>query len=143
METIYGESPEKQTNDTYSNSGGIALFSAGDGDETITGGSGNEGSTTTSSRYYWSITRSGEAPDYIYSGGITGSDTFGFGFSLDYSPFYGKGYEEVWNVASTERTLDVFFRPWNETVDEHTKWLFQGTVISQCPEACYNSYQGG
>ena len=42
MDTIYGESPELQTNDSYA-SRGIALYSIGEGDQTITGGSGNQG----------------------------------------------------------------------------------------------------
>ena len=142
METLYGESPEIQTNDTYSNSGGIALFSAGDGDETLTGGSGNDGSTTTSARYFWSITRSGEAPDYTYSGGITGSDAFGFGFSMDSSPFYNSDYPTVWAAASSG-SLDSFFQPWNKTAGEYTKWEFQGEVLRSCPKGCYQSYQGG
>ncbi|MDM8236731.1 hypothetical protein [[Ruminococcus] torques] len=143
METIYGESPEIQANDTYSSGGGISLFSAGDGDETLTGGSGNDGSTETSARYYWSITRSGVEPDYTYSGGITGSDPFGFGFNESSSPFYQSSYKDVWEVASTGAgTLDAFFQPWNESADEHTKWVFQGLVIQNCPKGCYVSRPG-
>lgn len=142
MDTIYGESPELQTNDSYANSG-IALYSTGEGDQTITGGSGNQGGVPTSSVFYWSITRSGVAPDYSYSGGITGSDTFGFGFNESSSPFYNKTYADVWNAASTGTgTLDSFFRPWNETMSELVKHEFIGLVLNNCPEGCYRSYHG-
>ena len=105
---MYGESLEIQTGDSYGSNGGIALFSTGD--ETITGGSDNEGSSVTSSRFYWSITRSGEEPNYTYSGGITGSDTFNFGFKEPTSPFYGFDYSAV--VAGCEyptRNVGQFF----------------------------------
>lgn len=139
METLYGESLEIQTGDSYGSNGGIALFSTGD--ETITGGSDNEGSSVTSSRFYWSITRSGEEPNYTYSGGITGSDTFNFGFKEPTSPFYGFDYSAVWQAASTPPgTLDSFFQPWNSTASELTKHDFIGLVLNRCPEGCYRSY---
>ena len=141
MNTIYGESPEIQVDDTYAN-GGIALYSAGDGDQTITGGSDNQGSTETSSRFYWTITRSGVDPDYTYSGGITGSDTFGFGFNESSSPFYNSSYEAVWAMASTAGSLDGFFQPWNATTSEGIKHDFIGLVLDSCPAGCYRSYHG-
>lgn len=139
MDTIYGESPEIQVEDLYAN-GGIALYSAGDGDETITGGSGNQGSSATSSRFYWSITRSGVAPNYTYSGGLTGSESFGFGFNESLSPFYGYSYADVWATASSVGTLDSYFQTWNATASELDKNNFINMVLNNCPEGCYRSY---
>ena len=118
METLYGESPEIQMDDGYGRSGGIALYSAGDGDgETITGGSGNEGSNPSSSRIYWTITRIPDASQpggYRYEGGITGNGWF---FNVEESPFAVAPYKDnpavIWNVAATNNSLNIIFDAWN------------------------------
>lgn len=116
METLYGESPEIQMDDGYGRSGGIALYSAGDGDgETITGGSGNQGSFPTSARIYWTITRIPTGDDqYSYEGGITGVSWF---FDDSNSPFYPEEYDteaEIWAIASANNgNLDIIFEEWN------------------------------
>lgn len=141
METLYGESPEIQIDDGYGTNGGIALYSAGDGSsETITGGSGNDGSSTTSSRYYWSITRTGIEPTYTYSGGITGESFF---FGENSSPFVNMDYQTIWNIVSAPPgNLDGIFDAWNER-GEKVKHEFLGIVLYNCPEGCYSSYTGG
>lgn len=116
METLYGESLEIQMDDGYDANNGIAVYSAGDGNgETITGGSGNQGSFPTSARIYWTITRipSGDG-QYSYEGGITGKSWF---FNDPNSPFYPEDYNteaEIWAIASAYNgNLDIIFAEWN------------------------------
>lgn len=112
METIYGESAEIQVNDGYSNGGGIALYAADD--STISGGSGDEGSVQTSARIYWTITRTGEAGNYQYQGGITGISWF---TEVDESPFAVPPYDDpatIWEIASRDNNLNEVFNAWNE-----------------------------
>lgn len=120
MERIYGESSEI----LYSESGGIALYAAGD-DETIIGGSGNQGTQETWSRIYWVITRVDNG-DGIYTypigpdmGGITGVSWF---FDDPNSPFYPDEYNtpgEIWNIATNNgNSLDVIFAAWNSDTSQ-------------------------
>ena len=142
METLYGESPEIQIDDGYGTNGGIALYSAGDGDgETITGGSGGgEGSYPTSSRYYWSITRIGTEGAYTYTGGMSGNS---FYTDRPFSPFYNVPLSDIWEEASTPPgNLDKYFAPWNAN-SEADKLNFQAVVVHECPKGCYRSSSFG
>lgn len=111
METIYGESQEIQIEDGYSENGGIALFSTGD--DTITGGSGNDGSYPTSTRIRWTVTRTpdGSEDGYSYVGGITESNSWYTGDSN--SPFYGVDEEEIGRRAFADGNLNYYFDLWN------------------------------
>lgn len=117
METLYGESPEIQMDDGYDANNGIAVYSAGDGDdETITGGSGDSGSYPTSSRIFWTITRvedPSQPGSYSYSGGISGVSWFK---DEQTSPFNDTRYDEpneIWAIASASGNLNVIFDEWN------------------------------
>lgn len=115
METINGMSPDLMLDsEGYNNSGGISLFSVNENGDTITGGSGNDGSHLTSARIYWTITRiDNGSGGYTYEGGITGVSWF---FDDPNSPFYPEPYnskEEIWNIASAYNNLNIVFQEWN------------------------------
>ena len=115
METINGMSPDLMLDsEGYNNSGGISLFSVNENGDTITGGSGNDGSHLTSARIYWTITRVDNGSEgYRYEGGITGVSWF---FKNPNSPFYPADYdseEEIWNIASRYGNLNIVFQEWN------------------------------
>lgn len=114
MEQLYGESPEIHIEESYNTNGGIALFSTND-DDTITGGSGNEGEYPTSTRIRWEVTRTtDDSPDgYSYTGGISGNN--GWYTNDPNSPFYGiKDIEDICEHAFTYRNLNFYFDAWNE-----------------------------
>lgn len=119
METINGVSPDFLIeNDSYSNNGGISLFSADD-KETIFGGSKDDGSNVSSSRIYWTITRvpdSSQPDGYAYSGGITGVSWY---TEIEQSPFYNEKYDEpseIWAIASANGNLSIIFDEWNSDI---------------------------
>lgn len=115
METIYGESPEMQTGETYSNNGGIALFAV-DGD-TVTGGSGDDegGAYPTSTRIRWTATRTPDTSvegGYTYVGGITGEHGW---YTYDqHSPFCGYDEKKIYEHAFEYGNLNYYFDLWNE-----------------------------
>lgn len=113
METIYGESPEIQIDNSYASNGGIAMFSVGDdGNTTMTGGSGDKpGETETSARIRWSITVN--ANNEYVTGGITGSNDWMKG-TLN-SPFAGWEDQALANAALNDGTLNEVFDPWNSS----------------------------
>ena len=114
MNTIYGESPEIQFDDSYNQNGGVALFSANEDGDTVSGGSGNAGEYPTSTRIRWTVTRTpDDSPDgYSYVGGITGNN----GWYTDdlNSPFYGVEDEDIAEVAFRDGNLNFYFNVWNE-----------------------------
>lgn len=115
METIYGESTEIQIEENYSNGGGISLFSVSDEGDTITGGSGNDGSYPTSTRIRWTVTRySDDSEDgYGYIGGISGDN--GWYTNNENSPFFGvEDEEDIARHAFNEGNLQDYFDKWNE-----------------------------
>ena len=124
MNTINGESEPISVSEDYANSGGIALFSAGDGG-TVSGGSSEEGSYNSIFRISWTITYDG---DSTYTGGITGSSWYG-GNSL--SPFYGVSEAEIWSNAQ-DGNLSEFFSPWNSSTTDEQKVTFLGMLTSGC-----------
>ena len=120
MEQLYGESPEIHIEESYNTNGGIALYSTQE-EGTITGGSGTSGSQPSSSRIYWTITRTSDPsqPDgYAYSGGITGVSWFK---DIPQSPFANPDYDtpsEIWNAASPDGNLNEVFDAWNEDISD-------------------------
>lgn len=115
METINGMSPDLMLDsEGYNNSGGISLFSVNENGDTITGGSGNDGSHLTSARIYWTITRiDNGSGGHTYEGGITGENWF---FDDTDSPFHPEPYnseEKIWNIASRDGNLNIVFQEWN------------------------------
>ncbi len=146
METISGMSPDLMLDsEGYSNSGGISLFSAGESGDTITGGSGNDGSYETSSRIYWTITRiSNGDGSYDYIGGITEAGWF---FNDPNSPFYPEPYnsaQEIWNIASRDGNLNMVFQEWNAdtTADGNLKRVNFLHKIGQEAPNCYSVIAG-
>ena len=78
MDTLYGESPEIQIESSYTRNGGIAVFSANNGD-TQTGGSiqNPDGSYFEGYQVLWTITRTNNGDGtYSYTGGVTGLGWF-------------------------------------------------------------------
>lgn len=115
MNTIYGESPEIQVEDSYNQNGGVALFSANEDGDTVSGGSGNDGEYPTSTRIRWTVTRTADdSPDgYSYVGGITGNN--GWYTDDPNSPFYGVvDDEDIAEAAFRDGDLNFYFNAWNE-----------------------------
>ena len=113
MEQLYAESPEIHIEESYNTNGGIALFSTND-DNTLTGGSGNEGEYPTSTRIRWEITRTEDgSPDgYSYTGGISGNN--GWYTKDPNSPFYGiEDTEVICKYAFAHKNLNFYFDAWN------------------------------
>lgn len=145
METIYGESSEIQTNDTYSSGGGISLFSAGDDGETIVGGSGDQGSNPTSARIYWEMTRTPNGSGgYTYSGGISNVSWY---TEVPTSPFAVPPYNDpakLWEIASGTGSLNEVFDAWNEDqgdagTEKRAHFLY---FISQNAKGCSSNSVG-
>ena len=113
MEQLYGESPDIYIEESYNTSGGIALFST-NSDDTVTGGSGNEGEYPTSTRIRWEVTRTADdSPDgYSYTGGISGNNGW---YTADLnSPFFGiEDIEDICEYAFEYRNLNHYFDAWN------------------------------
>lgn len=127
MSTIYGESPDIQIDDSYSVNGGIALFSAGGDDTTITGGSGdNPGEAQTSARIKWSITVN-ENGTYI-SGGITGSNDWMRG-TAD-SPFTNYTDQQLADIAVRNNNLNEVFVEWNASHDPGQVFTFMAAAYN-------------
>lgn len=113
MEQLYGESPEIHIEESYNTNGGIALFST-NSDDTVTGGSGNEGEYPTSTRIRWEVTRTADgSPDgYLYTGGISGNN--GWYTEDPNSPFYGiVDIEDICEYAFEHKNLNYYFDAWN------------------------------
>lgn len=134
METIYGESAEIQVNDGYSNGGGIALYAADD--ETISGGSGTEGSYNSTFRILWTITRVDGGSSY--TGGITGIDWFA-GESL--SPFYQVEEADIWDAAQ-DGNLEEYYAPWNNKTSDDEKIQFLNYLMNHA-NGCYRLFAAG
>ena len=116
MEQLYGESPEIRIEESYNTNGGIALFSTND-DDTITGGSGNEGEYPTSTRIRWEITRIlNEDGTYTYTGGVTGGANLDDPWYVDNmnSPFYNVDINDIGTVAFRDKNLNYYFDLWNQ-----------------------------
>lgn len=150
MNTIQGESPEIQIDDSYSRNGGISLFSVenDEGGETITGGSGGSGSYPTSSRIYWTITRVSDPSQpggYSYSGGITGVSWF---TEVSQSPFANSKYDEpseIWYIADTYGNINMIFDEWNSDVSHEgeTKRSYFMYFLSVNARGCSSTTTGG
>lgn len=116
METLYGESPEIQMDDGYGRSGGIALYSAGDGGrETITS-SDQGGEEVVGGRVLWEITDLGNGN---YSGGITGEN-----WMPEYicpsgapNPFNQYTSAQIWDIAFNDRNLNKIFDQFENPFD--------------------------
>lgn len=135
METLYGESPEIQLDDSYARNGGVAMYSVGDGEGgTITGGSGdNPGESETSARIRWSITVD-ENGNYV-TGGITGSNDWMR--DTDYSPFAGFDNQTLANYAIGDGNLNEVFGPWNDTYDFGQVFGFMIAAWTKYPDCVY------
>lgn len=103
METIYGESPEIYKEEGYESNGGIALFSARNGGETITS-SDQGGEQEVGGKILWTITKN---DDGSITGGITGIDWCP-GYTSD-NPFLKMTKDEIWDIAYRDKNLDVIF----------------------------------
>lgn len=125
MNTINGESEPISVNEGYANSGGIALFSAGDGG-TVSGGSSEEGSYNSIFRIYWTITY--DAENNTYTGGITGTSWL---LTEKLSPFYGATESDIWEKAQ-DGNLSEFFSPWNSNTLDEQKVEFLGMLTGGC-----------
>lgn len=146
METINGMSPDLMLDsEGYNNSGGISLFSVNENGDTITGGSGNDGSYETSARIYWTITRiDNGSGGHTYEGGITGVSWF---FDDPNSPFYPEPYnskEKIWDIASAYNNLNIVFQEWNADIspDGKNKKIDFLHRLSDEAEECYNLILG-
>lgn len=138
MSTIYGESPDIQIDDSYSANGGIALFSAGGDDTTITGGSGdNPGEAQTSARIKWSITVD-ENNQYV-TGGITGSDDW-MRDTL-YSPFTDYDNQQLADYAVNDNNLNTVFLAWNNQYNVGQVFTFMASAYNAYP-GCVTGFAG-
>lgn len=139
MSIISGESPEMQMDNSYSNNGGVALFSVGEGEGgTITGGSGDTpGDYETSARIRWSITVD-EAGKYV-EGGITGNN--GWMRENADSPFVNYTDQQLADMAVNTGTLNDVFTAWNADGDLGKVFTFMAYAWERYP-SCVTGFAG-
>lgn len=127
MNTVYGESPVIETEDSYIQSGRIRLNSASSG--TVDNASSEDGAFFNSWKILWTVTY--DATTDGYTGGITGA---GWYFNDANSPFYGLQAEEteIFTQAYTTQSLYSYFNAWNQSKDGEVKLAFINTVGEPC-----------
>ena len=131
MNTIYGESPEIQFDDSYSRNDGIAMYAI-DGD-TETGGSiyNPDGSYFDGYKVLWTITRtSNDDGTFSYSGGVTNQDWF---TDKVESPFYLADIQEIGAEAFRVGNLNSYFLNWMTSTDHDQKWTF---LVNMAGKSC-------
>lgn len=130
MDTLHGESPEIQIESSYTRNGGIAVFSANNGD-TQTGGSiyNPDGSYFDGYQVLWTITRTENADGtYSYTGGVTGQGWF---TNDKESPFYLANIADIGAEAFNVGNLNKYFSAWLTNTDSDEKWEFLFTMAGQ------------
>lgn len=126
MSVLNGESESFSIENGYENAGGVAMYSVGNGGETVSGGSSEEGQYNSIFRIYWTITYDGGDS---YTGGITGVSWY-----LDnaLSPFYGVQVADIWNAALPDSNLSEYFGPWNTKTTDGDKVEFLSVLTDGC-----------
>lgn len=130
MDTLYGESPEIQIESSYTRNGGIAVFSANNGD-TQTGGSiyNPDGSYFEGYQVLWTITRTDNGDGtYSYTGGVTGQKWFTDEVE---SPFYQADIADIGKEAFEAGNLNTYFSEWLTRTNSDQKWTFLFAMAGQ------------